>query len=314
MNEKWKGRKVVKPHAERGGTQIPSVMQPVRIAAVRYLNTAPLVEGLGRVEGLTLVPTVPSRIGEMVRGGQADIGLASIVDAAVDAAEDGAGLTLLPVGMIGCDGPTLTVRLFSAEPFDRVSEVFADTDSHTSVILAQVLLRHLHGTTPRVRAFDARERVAVGAGSADTQSLDEAWPRTLLLIGDKVVTDCPPAVRYPHQMDLGAAWKEWTGLPFVYATWMCRAADLQEEVSRERIMTGAALLDRQRRHNATRLDWIVETRAPAARWPMDLAREYVGHNLRYEVGEREREAVARFMGLAREAGLVGAGEVRWAGA
>ena len=43
-----------------------------------------------------------------------------------------------------------------------------------------------------------------------------------LLIGDKVVTDAPPTDRYPHQMDLGEAWKDLTGLPFVYAMWMCR--------------------------------------------------------------------------------------------
>ncbi len=280
-------------------------MQPVRIAAVRYLNTAPLVEGLEHVHGLTLVPTVPSRIAPMVVSGEADIGLASIIDGA------NPDLTLLPAGMIGCDGPTLTVRLFSTVPWTMVAELCADTDSHTSVVLAQLILRHRFGVSPRVRAFDARERVAISS-PAPTTRLDEAWPQTLLLIGDKVVTDSPPAVRYPHQLDLGEAWKEWTGLPFVYATWMCRTADLQESASRERIQTAASLLERQRMHNSTRLDWIVQTRAPNSRWPMDLARRYLGSLLRYQVGDREREAAARFLTLAHEAGFTKTSDSNWA--
>src|SRR4051812_23054303 len=98
-------------------------MQPVRIAAVRYLNTAPLIEGLDKLEGLTLIPSVPSAIAGMVRTGEADLGLASIVDAvglAGSGGSDAPGLTLVPAGMIGCDGPTMTVRLFSAVPLNQV--------------------------------------------------------------------------------------------------------------------------------------------------------------------------------------------------
>ncbi|MDX2016219.1 MAG: MqnA/MqnD/SBP family protein [Planctomycetota bacterium] len=122
----------------------------------------------------------------------------------------------------------------------------------------------------------------------------------MLLIGDKVVTDAPPEERYPFQLDLGEAWKAWTGLPFVYAMWVCRRA----EAGSECVRLAAAALDRQRRHNRTRLDWIIATRAPQARWPLDLARRYVGELLRYEVGDREREAVGRFWAEARGVGLL----------
>src|SRR5262245_8027902 len=127
-------------------------MDSVRIAAVRYLNTAPLVEGLEKVEGLTLVPTVPSRIAEMLGAGEADIGLASIVDAVTSPVP----LALIPAGMIGCDGSTMTVRLFSATPIERIATLHADTDSHTSIVLAQLLLRRLHGVSVKIKAFDAR--------------------------------------------------------------------------------------------------------------------------------------------------------------
>lgn len=280
-------------------------MRPIKIACVRYLNTVPLVEGLDKLASCQLMPTVPSRISDLVRSGQADVGLVSLVDAG----RPGAALAFLPVGMIGCDGPTLTVRLFSGVPLDQIESVHADTDSHTSVVLCRLLLRALHGIRPRVIDFDARERIALDGASDPGKELDEAWPQTVLLIGDKVVTDSPPAVRYPFQLDLGEAWKELTGLPFVYAMWMCRADRAEEE----RILHAAALLDRQLKHNRTRIDWIVSTRAPEHRWPEDLARRYLGSLLRFSVGRREREAVEKFFQMAGADGLIGPYIPRWVG-
>lgn len=276
-------------------------MTPTRLACVRYLNTLPLIEGLSKLRGCELIPTVPSRIADMVRAGEADLGLVSLVDAARHG-----DLALIPAGMIGCDGPTLTVRLFSTVALDRVSTLHADTDSHTSVVLCQLLLRHLFGRSVSVIDFDARERVAHGQPMAAT-SLDEAWPETVLLIGDKVVTDAPPHERYPHQLDLGEAWKKLTGLPFVYAMWMCR----QERAEEEAVQHAAAMLARQLRHNKTRMDWIVSARADEHRWPMDLAQRYLCSLLRYSVGTREREAVERFTSMASEAGLVPAWKPHW---
>src|ERR1044071_7774439 len=116
-------------------------MNACRIACVRYLNTVPLIEGLEKLSGVELIPTVPSRIAGMVLAGEADVGLVSLIDAARSRGE----LTLLPVGMIGCDGPTLTVRLFSSVPLNEVRRVHCDTDSHTSVVLCRVLLKKLYG-------------------------------------------------------------------------------------------------------------------------------------------------------------------------
>src|SRR5678816_835051 len=57
-------------------------MDKCRIACVRYLNTVPLIEGLEKVAGVELIPTVPSRIAGMVRSGEAEVGLCSVVDGA----------------------------------------------------------------------------------------------------------------------------------------------------------------------------------------------------------------------------------------
>lgn len=274
-------------------------MNTIRLGCVKYLNTLPMIEGLQACSGLELIAAVPAKLIGMLRRGEVDIALASVIDAAMP----GEPVTLLPVGMIGCDGPTMTVRVYSTVPLEQIEVVHADTDSHTSTALMQVVMRRMFGKRIRVVEFDARERVVVSGGSSDGE-----WPAAMLLIGDKVVTDSPPAVRYPYQLDLGAAWKELTGLPFVYATWMCLTSRADDPAVR----LGAAILERQRRHNATRLDWLVDTRAPERHWPSDLAREYVGTSLRFDLGEREEEAVERFLREAAELGLVPPATVRWA--
>lgn len=293
-------------------------MKRVRLGYVKYLNTLPLVAGLEQWEEVELVAAVPSKLAGMLSRGEVDVALASLADFA-RAEGAGAPLTLLPCGMIGCDGPTLTVRMYSEAPWSETTTLHADTDSHTSVVLAQVVLAEMHRVSARVVAFDARERVAVAAaggapaagsrGPGDGVAEPEApeWPRTLLLIGDKVVTDAPPAGQYAQELDLGAAWRELTDLPFVYATWMCR----RSEEANPAVRTAVDVLDRQRRRNAERLDWIIAQHAGARRWPQSLARTYVTEHLRYAVGPRERAGAERFLRAAAAGGLLPACEPRW---
>jgi len=275
---------------------------PFRIGYVKYLNTLPLVEGLEALADVELVAAVPAKLGPMLASGELDVALASVIDAARATQP----LTLIPSGMIGCDGPTLTVRLFSAVPFDQITQVHADTESHTSVALLSILMARRYNTRPRLVDFDARAQMPhEPAANQAISALD--WPQAMLLIGDKVATDPPPDSRYPHQLDLGAAWHDWTGLPFVYATWMCRAADS----SSDRIAAIADLLDRQRCRNLMRLDWIIDRFAAQRGWQTELARTYVGSLLRYDVGPREREALERFFAESAELGLAPRQSPQW---
>lgn len=288
---------------ERG---VPFCMERVRIGCVKYLNTLPLIEGLAAWRDAELVSAVPSRLIDMLLGREVDVALCSVIDAARNrGGPAGGGVLPLAVGMIGCDGPTLTVRVFSRVPLEDVRTIGADTDSHTSVALMRVVMKRRHGTDVRVLDFDAREHVVIGAGSDG--AMGGARPDALLLIGDKVETDPPDAHEYPHQLDLGEAWKELTGLPFVYAVWMCREGE-EESVP---VRMAASALDRSRRHNAMRMDWLAASRAGERGWPADAAAEYLGHKLKYEVGEREAEAVARFVEECAGLGLCEGGELKW---
>jgi chorismate dehydratase len=276
---------------------------PLRIGHVRYLNTLPLVEGLHAWREVELVQAVPAELAPMLWQQPApaiDVGLCSVIDAA----RSPIPLTLIPAGMIGCEGPTLTVRLCSAVPWQEVRRLHADTDSHTSVVLARILLKRRFGVEPEIIDFDAvkHEEHAPNARA-------NYWPETLLIIGDKVVTDAPPTDRYPHQLDLGEAWHAYTGLPFVYAVWMARSADTAAQDSPLRLV--ADLLARQRARNTHRLDWLVDRYATQRGWPPNLARHYVGHLLRYTVGPRERDAVARFLHEAADLKLCPTHQPAW---
>jgi len=254
-----------------------------RIGCVSFLNALPLIDGLADSTAARVSFDVPSGLLEDLEAGDVNIALCPVIDFQRSTQP----LAIVPVGGIGCDGKTLTVRLYSKQPLDDIDAICCDTDSHTSVALVQIVMDAIYGRRPRIINYNAREKVAAG------KPLE--WPDTMLLIGDKVVTDSPPAVRYPHQLDLGEAWKQITGLPFVFAVWMCRAdADLGELPQ---------LLSRTRQHNASRIDEIVADRAAAHHWPTDLATRYLGQWLKYDIGPRQLEAIRLFYDRAHALGL-----------
>ncbi|MFW6031962.1 MAG: menaquinone biosynthetic enzyme MqnA/MqnD family protein [Phycisphaeraceae bacterium] len=239
-----------------------------RVGCVSFINAKPLIEGLAGGPDPEVRFAVPAELLGKLEAGEVDLALCPVID---------------PAGGIGCRGTTLTVRLFSRVPIDRITRLHADRDSHTSVALAQVLLHRLHRLRPEMVPYQARE--ATGEP-----------PESMLLIGDKVVTSSPRAIEYPHQLDLGEAWHELTGLPFVFAVWMARKdAELGDLPDR---------LARQRERNAGRVEQIARRYAAGHGWPAPLATRYLGEILRYEVGEAELEAIERFSREAAALGLI----------
>lgn len=247
----------------------------IRIGSVSYLNARPLVYGLESNDALRLSFEVPSRLLDGLRDGRYDVSLLPVID--YQRLDD---LVIIPAGGIGCDGPTLTVRIFSRVPIEQVTTVACDTDSHTSVALARIILARHYRLRPKF--IDLRS-------SADHPP-DEAQ----LLIGDKVV--CEEPVGYGHQIDLGAAWKQMTGLPFVFATWMARrGADISEVAEQ---LTNARVTGLQH------VEQIVLRDAVSRGWPAALARQYLTENLKYDIGEPQLTAIARFHQLAAEEGII----------
>ncbi len=248
------------------------------VAAVSFLNARPLIDGLEREPSLSVITDVPSRLLETLTSGRAQIALCPVID--FQTAD--AGLCIVPVGAIGSDGPTHTVRVFSRVPIREIERVHIDGDSHTSVALLEIVFDALTGRRP--------ELTTLKAGVPD----GDGPPESLLLIGDKVVRDEPGVSLYPYQLDLGEAWKRLSGLPFVFATWLARAGDDLGELP--------ATLHRYRDRNMLRIPEIVSTHADG--WPDGLATRYLEKILKYEIGPLELESIELFWGRCYALGLI----------
>ena len=262
---------------------------PLNVASVGYLNAKPLVYGLADDPTIRLRFDVPSGLLAGLLDGSADVALLPTIDyqkldggrllmADTDGGRVGSG--------IGCDGPTLTVRLFGRRPLAEATSLACDVDSHTSVALARIVLAERYDVRPEPTPLLAGERRG-------------DWPDTFLLIGDKVVASEPPADEFPHQVDLGGAWRDLTGLPFVFAAWTARAGvDVGDLPTR---------LERAKREGLARVGEIVGREASQRRWPADVARRYLTEYLSFELRERQIEAIRTFHRKAAEHGLIGPG-------
>ena len=248
-----------------------------KLATVSYLNARPLIDGLERETDIEVIRRVPSRLLETLETGRASIALCPVIDFQ----QSVTSLEIVPAGAIGCDGPALTVKLFGTRPMGEIEVITVDGESHTSVALVGIVMRELYGRAPILRPLGAT---------------DEETPQALLLIGDKVITATPDQTVYPHELNLGAAWKELSGKPFVFATWMTKADSDLGDLPR--------CLDRIRIANHGRLAEIAARHAAANGWPENLAFEYLSRNLRYELGAPELAGIVDFWRRCHEFGII----------
>jgi chorismate dehydratase len=248
----------------------------IDLGIVSFLNTKPLIEGLQEEPGIRLHPAVPSRLAGMLRAGEADAGLVPVVDYARGAPV----WEIVSDACIASDGETLTVRVFSRVPPQEVQCLHTDGDSHTSVVLARLIWSRRFGREIPLRPLSEVR----GWGECEA----------MLLIGDKVIARHPEGFAY--DLDLGAAWKEWTGLPFVFAVWVARAGGDWDwlarslSVARDRGVADARRLAREH--------------GPERGWPVEVAEAYLTRYMQYILTPEARRGMKQFIGMARETGLL----------
>jgi chorismate dehydratase len=247
---------------------------PLEIAAVSYLNTKPLVHYLLDRPGVRITFDVPARLISRLHSGQAEVGLIPLVDWAQNA-ED---LRMVSDGCIASDGTTLTVRVFSKCKPEAIRTIHADVESHTSVILVQVLWEKCFGTKLRVEPLPSTDN----AIAADA----------VLLIGDKIITQWREP--WPYQIDLGQMWKDLTGLPFVFAVWVARPHLATEETAR--------VLEEARDKGCVDAQRLSTIYGPQRGWPLPVAEEYLTRYMKYRIDEPTREGLRRFIEMAAELG------------
>lgn len=178
-------------------------MKKIKVGIVNYLNTRPLLYGINRLpvrEKVELIGDYPSNIAQALLRGDIDLGLVPV--AIIPRMKE---YHIIGDYCIGCDGEVASVCLFSEVPIDQVREVLLDYQSRTSVELARILLREYWKSSASV----------VSAASDYRDSIRDTTAG--LVIGDRSFDQ---RVISPFVYDLGTAWKNHTGLPFVFAAWI----------------------------------------------------------------------------------------------
>ena len=247
-----------------------------RLGVVSFLNAKPLIAGLDAMKDVELIYAVPSRLPPLLDAGAVDVALVPVIDLGRNQSR----WQIVSDACIGCDGETLTVRVFSKVPPGEVHTLYVDGDSHTSVALAAVVWKELYGRSLRIMPL------LEGEGVSECEAV--------LLIGDKVVSRRPGG--FDVEIDLGAAWKTLTSLPFVFAVW---AAPRELEVAKL-----APRLEHARNAGVSAAPQIAARFGPAHGWPVALAEEYLMHRLRFTLGDREQRGMTKFIETARASGLL----------
>ncbi len=200
----------------------------LRVGRIPYINCFPVYGAVDR--GLVpldaeLVDGVPTALNRLMSAGALDVSVVS----AVEYAQDSDRFLLLPDLAITSDGPVRSVLLFSDVPAERLGgcDVVVSTSSMTSVALLELLFDGVWNARPRFVPGDAEiadlARFERGGAGADRPARLVIGDAALLLqAGPRAASSAGAPAPYAHVYDLGAEWKRWTGLPFVFAVWVAQ--------------------------------------------------------------------------------------------
>ena len=171
----------------------------MKVVSVSYLNTLPYIQGLEK-SGFKLTKAYPSRCADLLHQGETDIALIP-----VGALQEGLEYFILSEYGIGADGPVRTVALFGKTPLSEWDQVVLDYQSRTSVLLTKLLFKKYWRKSIRFqkgkKGYEENLEASVGG----------------LIIGDRAFQY---EGKYPYCYDLSKAWRDWTGLPFIFAVWV----------------------------------------------------------------------------------------------
>jgi chorismate dehydratase len=244
-------------------TALEDSLAPFRVGSVPYLNTAPLTRGLE--EQLSFAP--PSELARRLRRDELDAALVSVTEVLFHDRYD-----ILDGIAVASLGEVQSVILAHRGLLEEAREIYCDSASLASLNLLKVLLAE-RGLKPELKPLPDY------AGAAALENV--------FMIGDQAIA----FTRAPHRhqiLDLGTAWYEMTGLPFVYAVWALRR------------IPNAALRRRLREAKAfgmDTLDYIISSRTE---FDYNFRQDYLGWHIHYHLGTDERRGIAKFIELLRK--------------
>ncbi|MCE3031486.1 MULTISPECIES: menaquinone biosynthetic enzyme MqnA/MqnD family protein [Streptomyces] len=191
-----------------------------RVGHIQFLNCLPLYWGLARTGTLLdfqLTKDTPEKLSERLIQGELDVAPVTLVEYLKNSDD----LVAFPDIAVGCDGPVMSCVIVSQVPLEQLdgAKVALGSTSRTSVRLAQLLLSERYGVRPEY--YTCPPDLGLMMREADAA----------VLIGDAALrANLHDGPRYGLDVhDLGTLWKEWTGLPFVFAVWAARRDYLERE-------------------------------------------------------------------------------------
>jgi chorismate dehydratase len=260
-------------------------MSRLRISAISYLNTAPLLwdfEHVGAATDFDISYTTPSACAQALREGTADVGI--IPAAAYATIPD---LLIIPDVAITAKRAVRSILLVSKAALERARTVALDTSSLTSIALTKILFaKWLGGARQYVPMSPDLDRMLASCDAA-------------LLIGDPALL--VDRTRYVT-LDLAQEWSARTGKSFVFAFWAIRRQALAGR-------NAAAIADtfkksRDRGLSPKNLEAIVQEWAPRLSLPASVIRTYLTHNIHYYLDPPCLEGLELFYQYAAEIGVL----------
>ncbi|QDU30905.1 Chorismate dehydratase [Anatilimnocola aggregata] len=262
----------------------------MKVGAVSYLNTKPLVYGLTAIESSTREPStrdfelvfdLPSRLADRLARGELDVALIPSIEFFQNPS-----YSIISDACIGCRGPVFSVKLFSRVPVGKIRTLALDEGSRTSAALVQILLKERHGISPQL--------LPLPIGSPWEESPADG----ILVIGDRAMH--PPKSQFAEIWDLGDVWCRWAELPFVFAMWVARPGiEGTDEL--------AAQLSAARDQGLANLPQIAATEAPRYGLTTEQCLVYLRDNLHFYLHDRELCGLRKFHEHAVRLGLAPAG-------
>jgi len=266
-------------------------MERLRISAISYLNTAPLMwdfEHEGAGADFEISYTLPSQCAAQLKAGTADIGIIPAAACAVIP-----GLEILPGVAIASCRAVRSILLVSKMPREQIRNVALDTSSMTSAALTKVLFAKWWGGQPEFAAM-----------TPDVEQMLRQHDAALVIGDPALRTDRSRYFTY----DLAEEWIGLTGKPFVFAVWAVRQRALQAGPPE---LDLAKIFQRSRDHGLRpdSLERIAENWAPQLGLSELQVRNYLTENIHYYLDAPCLEGLQLFLRYAQECGVLPAASV-----
>lgn len=253
----------------------------IRVGAVNYLNTKPLVYRLTELAPtIDLVFDFPSRLADGLAAKELDVALIPTIEFFRDPS-----YAIVSDACIACRGPVLSVKLFCRKPLEDIATLALDEGSRTSVALVKILLKERLGLEPLL------QRLPVEA------SIEDSDADAVLLIGDRAMHS--PVGRFCNVWDLGDEWCRWSELPFVFAMWTARAGVELGDLE--------TALKAARDEGVANIEKIAEQESAALGLTKPQCISYLRDNLHFYFGDREQRGLELFYDRAVSMGLAPVG-------